>query len=51
MNITDDDGAVTEPELGSVVLADPDPLDEAEGVRQPGNRLSDVRVDQDRYHC
>ena len=45
-HVADDHRAVTEPELGAVVLADPHSFGEAECRRQPGDGLADVRVDQ-----
>jgi len=45
-HVADDHRAVTEPELGAVVLADPHSFGEAECRRQPGDGLADVGVDQ-----
>jgi hypothetical protein len=47
-DIAHDHGTISEPELSAVILADPHPLDETEGRRQPGDRLAHVGVDQDR---
>lgn len=49
-NVADDYRAVAEPELRPMVLADPDTLNETEGGRQPGNSVTDVGINQDRYH-
>jgi hypothetical protein len=46
-HIADDHGPVAEPELSAVVLPDPHPLDEPEGRREPGDRLTHVGIDQD----
>src|SRR3984885_13220347 len=43
-----DHGPVADPQLSPVVLADPQPLDKPECRSQPGNRLADVRIDQNR---
>src|SRR3984885_6074920 len=43
-----DHGPVADPQLRPVVLADPQPLDKPECRSQPGNRLADVRIDQNR---
>src|SRR5882762_2449276 len=50
MPAADDDGAAAEVELRATVLAYPPPLDEPERRVQPGDRLADVGVDQDRGH-
>jgi hypothetical protein len=43
-----DHGAIAEPELSAVILADAHPLDEPEGRTQPGDRLAHVGIDQNR---
>jgi len=46
-HISDNHGAIAEPELCPVALADPHPLLEPEGRTQPGDRLADIGIDQD----
>jgi hypothetical protein len=43
-----DDGAIADPQLGPMVVTDPQPLDEPEGRAQPGNRFAYVGIDQHR---
>lgn len=43
-----DQRSVTETELRAVVLADSQPLHEPEGLAEPGDRLANVGIDQDR---
>jgi hypothetical protein len=50
-HVGDDQGTVAEPELSPVVLADPHPLGEPEGSREPGDRLADIGIDQDGDDC
>ena len=47
VHVADDHRPVTDLELGAVVLADPDPLDEPERRPEPGDRLPHVRIDED----
>jgi hypothetical protein len=49
-HVPDDHGTVADAELGTVVLADPYPLDEAERIRPPRDGLADVWIDQHRDH-
>jgi len=45
-NVADDDRAVAEAELRAVVFADPHPLDKAERLAQPRDRLPHVWIDE-----
>jgi hypothetical protein len=45
-HIADDHSPVAEQELSAVVLPDPHPLDEPEGGRERGDRLTHVGIDQ-----
>jgi hypothetical protein len=46
--VADNHGPVAEAELGAVVLADPDALDEAERGFKPLHRFAHVRIDEAR---
>src|SRR5215471_2434778 len=45
-HVADDHRAVTDLHLGAMVLADPHPLGESERLRQPGDRLAYIRIDE-----